>query len=65
MTGAILELEADAAAYARTFYARLRELDHSGATSIYIEMPPDLPEWAAVRDRILRATQPLPPPPPP
>jgi L-threonylcarbamoyladenylate synthase len=62
VNGAILELTADAAAYARTFYARLRELDQSGVATIYIEMPPDHPEWTAVRDRIIRATQPLPPP---
>jgi L-threonylcarbamoyladenylate synthase len=62
LNGAILELNADAATYARTFYARLRELDQSGSAAIYVEMPPDLPEWTAVRDRILRATQPLSPP---
>ena len=64
VNGAILELNADAAAYARAFYARLRDLDQPGVTAIYIEMPPDLPEWTAVRDRIVRATQPLPPPQP-
>jgi hypothetical protein len=26
---------------------------------IYIEMPPDEPKWAAVRDRIRRATKPM------
>jgi L-threonylcarbamoyladenylate synthase len=62
VSGAILELTADTTAYARQFYARLRELDQSGATAIYIEMPPDAPQWTAVRDRIVRATQPLPPP---
>ena len=60
VNGAILELSDDAAVYARRFYARLRELDESGVSAIYIEMPPDAPEWTAVRDRILRATQPLP-----
>ena len=64
VNGAIFDLDGDAATYARQFYARLRQLDQSGAAAIYIEMPPDAPEWAAVRDRILRATQPLPPPPP-
>jgi L-threonylcarbamoyladenylate synthase len=62
VNGAILEISADATAYARNFYARLRELDQSGAPTIYIEMPPDTPQWTAVRDRIARATQPLPPP---
>ena len=58
--GAVLDVGPDAAEYARGFYARLRELDASGASAIYIEMPPDTPEWTAVRDRITRATQPLP-----
>jgi L-threonylcarbamoyladenylate synthase len=60
VNGAILALDADAATYARTFYARLRELDQSGVAAIYIEMPPDTPQWTAVRDRIIRATQTLP-----
>ena len=60
VNGAILDLQGDAKAYARTFYARLRELDQSGVAAIYIETPPDTAEWTAVRDRIVRATQPLP-----
>jgi L-threonylcarbamoyladenylate synthase len=46
--------------YQRHLYAILRELDGMGLRAIYIEVPPDRPEWAAVRDRIIRATQPLP-----
>jgi len=42
--------------YARRFYAALRELDAMKLDAIYVEEPPDAPEWAAVRDRILRAT---------
>jgi L-threonylcarbamoyladenylate synthase len=57
--GATLDLTADPSDYARRFYARLRELDQSGVPAIYIEMPPDAPEWTAVRDRITRATQPM------
>jgi L-threonylcarbamoyladenylate synthase len=45
--------------YARLFYAVLRELDALGLPSLYVEMPPDGPEWDAVRDRIRRATKPL------
>lgn len=56
---AVLDLNLDAHAYARQFYARLRMLDRQGLRAIYIEMPPDAPEWAAVRDRIIRATRPL------
>jgi hypothetical protein len=28
--------------------------------AIFIEIPPDVPQWAAIRDRLIRATQPLP-----
>ena len=38
--------------YAEHFYAVLRELDGMGLRTIYVEMPPDRPEWEAVRDRI-------------
>jgi L-threonylcarbamoyladenylate synthase len=46
--------------YAREFYRVLRDLDGMSLRTIYIEMPPDTPEWAAVRDRITRATEPMP-----
>ncbi len=42
---------------ASRFYAALREIDVMSPDAIFIEMPPDRPEWAALRDRILRATQ--------
>jgi L-threonylcarbamoyladenylate synthase len=45
--------------YATNFYAVLRELDAMGLQELFIEMPPDKPEWEAVRDRIRRATVPL------
>ena len=43
--------------YARHLYEVLRKLDAMGLAAIYVEMPPDTPEWAAVRDRIVRATR--------
>jgi L-threonylcarbamoyladenylate synthase len=57
----LIELTSDASEYARTFYARLRDLDRQHLSAIFIEMPPDLPQWIAVRDRITRATKPLKP----
>jgi L-threonylcarbamoyladenylate synthase len=42
-------------AYAQRLYASLRELDSAGCESILVEAPPDSPEWAAVRDRLMRA----------
>ena len=46
--------------YAQILYAALRGYDEQGLRAIFIEMPPDEPEWLAVRDRIRRATRPLP-----
>ena len=57
--GAVMRVADDPREYARTFYARLRALDAQKPAAIYIELPPDTPQWAAVRDRIFRATQPL------
>jgi L-threonylcarbamoyladenylate synthase len=56
---ATLELSHDAETHARLLYARLRELDARHLRAIYVELPPDRAEWAAVRDRIIRATRPL------
>jgi L-threonylcarbamoyladenylate synthase len=42
--------------YAQRLYAALRELDGAGCESILIEAPPESPEWAGVRDRLVRAT---------
>ncbi len=44
--------------YARELYVALRRADAMKAAMILIEMPPDRPEWAAVRDRLIRATKP-------
>jgi L-threonylcarbamoyladenylate synthase len=43
-------------AYAQQLYANLRALDAQAADEIWIEDPPDGPEWGAVRDRLRRAT---------
>ncbi len=57
--GRIVAMPRVADEYARHFYAILRDVDGQNVRAIYIEMPPDRPEWAAIRDRIARATQPL------
>ncbi len=41
--------------YAQRLYAALRELDGTGCELILVEAPPEAPDWAAVRDRLLRA----------
>lgn len=45
----------DPAGYAAELYATLHALDVEGWDRIVIELPPDTPEWAGVRDRLLRA----------
>jgi L-threonylcarbamoyladenylate synthase len=51
-----LVLPADPAEYARLLYAALHTLDALGCASIRIEAVPDHPAWAAVADRLARAT---------
>ncbi|MGH1342445.1 MAG: L-threonylcarbamoyladenylate synthase [Nannocystales bacterium] len=41
---------------ARELYAVLRQLESSGVERIVVLMPPNEPQWAAVRDRLIRAT---------
>src|SRR5215471_604890 len=43
-------------AYAAQLYRRLHEVDREGLDWIAVEFPPDTPEWAAVRDRLTRAS---------
>ena len=45
----------DAAAAAQELFAVLRELDDTGVRLIWVETPPDAPEWDGVRDRLRRA----------
>ena len=45
----------DAAATAQQLFAVLREFDEQGVKLIWIETPPDTPEWEGVRDRLQRA----------
>ncbi|HEY8048354.1 MAG TPA: L-threonylcarbamoyladenylate synthase [Ramlibacter sp.] len=45
----------DAGETARQLFAVLRDFDAQGAGLIWVEMPPDTPEWAGVRDRLRRA----------
>ena len=46
----------DAAATAQQLFAVLREFDAQGVKLIWIETPPDAPEWEGVRDRLTRAS---------
>jgi L-threonylcarbamoyladenylate synthase len=51
-----IALPHDALAYAAGFYAALHTLDDANCPYIYIEDVPGEPEWAAIADRIQRAT---------
>ncbi len=43
------------AAYAHDLYANLRELDDAAGDVMLVEQPPPAIEWAAIRDRLMRA----------
>lgn len=45
----------DAAGAARDLFAALRDLDALGVADIWVEQPPDSPDWDGVRDRLRRA----------
>jgi L-threonylcarbamoyladenylate synthase len=53
-----LRLPSDPAPAAETLYRRMHDLDQEGYDWIAIDMPPDTPEWAGIRDRIIRAAHP-------
>jgi len=50
-----LRMPADAARAAQQLFAVLRECDARGVKLIWIETPPEAPEWDGVRDRLHRA----------
>lgn len=50
-----LTLPNDPIAAAAMLYATLHQLDTKGYDWIAIDLPPDTPEWAGVRDRLTRA----------
>lgn len=55
-TGAQLFLAPNIAEhYASQLYAMLRQLDQQGYSAIYLQQPPQTPDWEAVNDRISRA----------
>jgi L-threonylcarbamoyladenylate synthase len=54
----VFRLETPARA-SRHLYETLHHCDVLGLRAIVVVMPPDRPEWQAVRDRLLRATRPL------
>ncbi len=53
--GVRLELPSEPALYAEQLYAKLHSLDQEGYDWIAVDLPPEEPEWAGVRDRLIRA----------
>lgn len=52
------QMPRDPAGFAAELYAALAEWDRLGLEVIAVERPPDTPEWAAVLDRLNRASHP-------
>lgn len=51
-----IRMPADPARYAAKLYEVLHRLDSEGWAWIAVEAPPETPEWAAIRDRLRRAS---------
>ena len=54
--GGVSVIPHDAEAYARALYGELHRCDAEGAELIAVEAPPSRPEWAAIADRLRRAS---------
>lgn len=50
-----IPMPAEPEAYAAKLYSELHDLDREGLDWIAVELPPELREWAAIRDRLTRA----------
>jgi len=53
--GIVLQMPSDPLEYAAILYDTLHRADAQGFDWIAVEMPPDTPEWAGIRDRLKRA----------
>lgn len=53
----VMELPANAVNYAQNLYAKLRELDALKFDFIVVEKPPQNEAWAAINDRLSKATR--------
>lgn len=54
----VIGLPLDVEGYSSGLYAALHEFESAGVERIVVELPPDRPEWLAVRDRLTRASHP-------
>ncbi|KAE8236906.1 hypothetical protein A4X03_0g9284, partial [Tilletia caries] len=55
--GPAIDLGDQPQAYAARLYAALYQLDALGLERLYIQLPPQHDAWAAVHDRLARASQ--------
>ena len=55
LVGCSVRMPASSKEYAARLYATLHQLDQENLPWIAVEMPPDTPAWAAIRDRLKRA----------
>jgi L-threonylcarbamoyladenylate synthase len=55
-TGDQIKMPEDPVAYGATLYRALRRLDLQGHQAIYVELPPNEPDWEAVYDRLKKAS---------
>ncbi|MBI1788673.1 MAG: threonylcarbamoyl-AMP synthase [Acidobacteria bacterium] len=55
-TACAIQMPADPDQYGAILYDTLHRLDAQGFDWIAVELPPDWPEWTAIRDRLVRAS---------
>lgn len=53
-----IKMPRSAAAYSAVLYDNLHRLDRMRVSTIYVQEPPETPEWEAVRDRLTKASDP-------
>jgi L-threonylcarbamoyladenylate synthase len=51
-----IEMPTDVSGYSALLYDALHRMEDRGVARIVVELPPDLPQWLAVQDRLRRAS---------
>ena len=57
--GKVIQLGSEVGHYAQRFYDALYQLDACNLSRIWVEWPPERPEWLAIRNRLVRAITPV------
>jgi L-threonylcarbamoyladenylate synthase len=58
MSDEIVAMPSTPREYGPSLYASLHRADEAGVEAIWVQKPPDGPEWNAIVDRLMRATRP-------